>query len=47
MAAASKRQEIAATVEEEIEEEFGPKLIGKLEVRFSNFLFFSNNLLKI
>lgn len=39
MASTSRRQEIAATVEEDIEEEFGPKLIGKLEVRF---LFFDN-----
>lgn len=34
MATSSKRQEIAATVEDNIEEEFGPKLIAKLEVRF-------------
>lgn len=34
MAAASKKQEIAATVEDDLEEEYGPKLIGKLEVRF-------------
>lgn len=34
MAAASKRQEIAATVEDDLDEDYGPKLIGKLEVRF-------------